>query len=50
MERWIVMAGVYAWLGFTAGYYVHKWLERNLPGRQEAVTPAEPPAPRQERP
>jgi len=36
MEQWFVMAMFYAWLGFTLGYFFHKWMERNLFQREGA--------------
>ena len=36
MERWILLVMVYAWLGFTLGYFFHKWMERNVFRRNAA--------------
>ena len=36
MERLLMLALVYGWLGFTVGYFFHKWMERNLIHRNAA--------------
>jgi isopentenyldiphosphate isomerase len=41
MMRWLLLAGVYGWLGFTAGYFFRKWLERSWRPRFRAETGAE---------
>jgi isopentenyldiphosphate isomerase len=30
MLHWLLLAGVYAWLGFTVGYFFRKWFEGSL--------------------
>lgn len=42
MMHWLVLAGAYAWLGFTAGYYFRKWLEGSLLPRYRAEAQAGP--------
>jgi isopentenyldiphosphate isomerase len=29
MMRWMILAGIYGWIGFTTGYFFRKWLERS---------------------
>lgn len=29
MMRWLLLEGVYGWLGFTAGYFFRKWLDHS---------------------
>ena len=36
MTHWLLLAGAYVWLGFTAGYYFRKWLEGSLLPRYRA--------------
>ncbi len=51
MLHWLLLAGAYAWLGFTAGYFFRKWLEGSLLPRYRAeasggrAAPAYPAAP-----
>ena len=50
MMHWLFLAGVYAWLGFTVGYFFRKWFEGSLlpryrresaaAGPEEAALPA----------
>jgi isopentenyldiphosphate isomerase len=45
MTHAFLLFGVYAWLGFTAGYYFRKWLDTSLVPRfaAERIGPAAPP-------